>query len=108
MPKTTLLCLGLILVIPALGESHQAKFQHEMAARLRKDHAQLKVLRLAFESEPGYILSEDAYMHAMNDLDVFGHDPDVTEERLRNDVRELEFDLHELADSHVSLIGQPQ
>jgi hypothetical protein len=83
----------------AYGAPHRAKFTDSVTGRLRESRARLKALRLDHEAEPGYLLASDAYTHAINDLEDFqAHDPAITEERLRNDLLEVEMDISEFGE----------
>jgi len=70
------------------------KVSHEVEDRLRVDRGWLQRLRVDYEVEPRYLMSEDAYHFALNDLEDYeAGDQSITEERLLNDELEVEMDL---------------
>jgi hypothetical protein len=76
------------------------KVSHEVADRLRVDRQWLQTLRVDYEVEPRYLMSEDAYHEALSDLEDYQDgDPSITAERLLNDALEVEMDLAPYRDS---------
>jgi hypothetical protein len=90
----------LIFLLLAATTPRHDKVSHEVAERLRVDRQWLQTLRVDYEVEPRYLMSEDAYHEALSDLEDYQDgDPSITAERLLNDALEVEMDLAPYRDS---------
>lgn len=109
-----LACTPLIAVpaqqLKAGVEEVREKFAQFITDDLKLDRTVLDVFHNR-DYEERYIEAEDAYHHALADLEDYQNgDPAITQERLQNDAQEVWFDLapyREILDAHPGLKPQP-